>query len=75
MHPEKRVQTDAGLSEVSRGCCGSGVIEIGQTCRGRRTCADPTKYLYWDAIHPTEATIQLVADVMMDSIRHLYTTT
>ncbi|TVU12948.1 hypothetical protein EJB05_46615 [Eragrostis curvula] len=61
-----------GLSEVSRGCCGSGVIEIAQTCRGRRTCGDPSKYLYWDAIHPTERANQLVADVMMDSIRQLY---
>ncbi|GJN29964.1 hypothetical protein PR202_gb18234 [Eleusine coracana subsp. coracana] len=61
-----------GLSEVARGCCGSGVIEISQTCRGRRTCGDPTKYLYWDAIHPTERTNQLVADAMMDSIRQLY---
>ncbi|XP_062179107.1 GDSL esterase/lipase At5g45950-like [Phragmites australis] len=61
-----------GLSEVSRGCCGSGVIEVGQTCRGRRTCGDPTKYLYWDAVHPTERTNQLITNVMMDSIRQLY---
>ncbi|WVZ82984.1 hypothetical protein U9M48_030179 [Paspalum notatum var. saurae] len=61
-----------GLTEVSRGCCGSGVIEVGQTCRGRRTCGDPSHYLYWDAIHPTETTNQLIADVMMDSITQLY---
>ncbi|KAL6606436.1 hypothetical protein ACP70R_042089 [Stipagrostis hirtigluma subsp. patula] len=61
-----------GLSEVSRGCCGSGVIEVGQTCRGRRTCGDPSRYLYWDAIHPTERTNQLVANVMVNSIRDLY---
>ncbi|XP_062229958.1 GDSL esterase/lipase At5g45950-like [Phragmites australis] len=61
-----------GLSEVSRGCCGSGVIEVAQTCRGRRTCGDPSKYLYWDAVHPTERTNQLITDVMMDSIRELY---
>ncbi|RCV19765.1 hypothetical protein SETIT_4G002000v2 [Setaria italica] len=61
-----------GLTEVSRGCCGSGVIEVGQTCRGRRTCGDPSRYLYWDAVHPTETTNQLIANVMMDSIRELY---
>ncbi|CAN6179802.1 unnamed protein product [Urochloa humidicola] len=61
-----------GLAEVSRGCCGSGVIEVGQTCRGRRTCGDPSRYLYWDAVHPTEATNQLIANVMMDAIRELY---
>ncbi|KAF8662030.1 hypothetical protein HU200_056565 [Digitaria exilis] len=61
-----------GLSEVSRGCCGSGVIEVGQTCRGRRTCGDPSSYLYWDAVHPTERTNQHIANVMMDSIRELY---
>ncbi|PVH48563.1 hypothetical protein PAHAL_4G358500 [Panicum hallii] len=61
-----------GLTEVSRGCCGSGVIEVGQTCRGRRTCGDPSRYLYWDAVHPTERTNQHFANVMMDSIRELY---
>ncbi|KAF8775849.1 hypothetical protein HU200_004242 [Digitaria exilis] len=61
-----------GLSEISRGCCGSGVIEVGQTCRGRRTCGDPSSYLYWDAVHPTERTNQHIANVMMDSIRELY---
>nr|ACF84513.1 unknown [Zea mays] len=61
-----------GLTEVSRGCCGSGVIEVGQTCRGRRTCGDPSKYLYWDAVHPTERTNQVIANMMMDSIGELY---
>ncbi|KAG0512304.1 hypothetical protein BDA96_10G001800 [Sorghum bicolor] len=61
-----------GLIEVSRGCCGSGVIEVGQTCRGRRTCGDPSKYLYWDAIHPTETMNQIIANAMMDSVRELY---
>ncbi|KAM0920536.1 hypothetical protein ACQ4PT_007480 [Festuca glaucescens] len=61
-----------GLSEVSRGCCGSGMIEVGQTCRGRRTCPDPSKYLYWDAVHPTETTNQLITSLMLDSIAGFY---
>ncbi|KAE8788985.1 GDSL esterase/lipase [Hordeum vulgare] len=61
-----------GLTEVSRGCCGSGMIEVGQTCRGRRTCPDPSKYLYWDAVHPTETTNQLITSLMLDSIAGIY---
>uniref|UniRef100_A0ACD5XRR0 Uncharacterized protein n=1 Tax=Avena sativa TaxID=4498 RepID=A0ACD5XRR0_AVESA len=61
-----------GLLEVTRGCCGSGMIEVGQTCRGRRTCPDPSKYLYWDAVHPTETTNQLITNLMLDSIAGLY---
>uniref|UniRef100_A0A453Q9S2 GDSL esterase/lipase n=2 Tax=Aegilops tauschii subsp. strangulata TaxID=200361 RepID=A0A453Q9S2_AEGTS len=61
-----------GLTEVSRGCCGSGMIEVGQTCRGRRTCLDPSKYLYWDAVHPTETTNQLITSLMLDSIAGIY---
>lgn len=61
-----------GFSEVSKGCCGSGMIEVGQTCRGRRICSDPSKYLYWDAVHPTERTNQLITGVMLDSIRQIY---
>uniref|UniRef100_A0A0D9WKR9 Uncharacterized protein n=1 Tax=Leersia perrieri TaxID=77586 RepID=A0A0D9WKR9_9ORYZ len=61
-----------GLTEVWRGCCGSGMIEVGQTCRGRTTCTDPTKYLYWDAVHPTETTNQLITNAMLASIQQLY---
>nr|BAK04674.1 predicted protein [Hordeum vulgare subsp. vulgare] len=62
-----------GLTETSRGCCGTGVIEVGQTCRGRLTCADPSTYMYWDAVHQTERMNQIITDhAIMNSIREIY---
>lgn len=64
---------DFGLTETSRGCCGTGTIEVGQTCRGRKTCADPSKYLYWDAVHQTDRMNQIITDdAIMNSIGEIY---
>ncbi|KAL5200066.1 hypothetical protein ABZP36_021269 [Zizania latifolia] len=61
-----------GLTETSRGCCGTGIIEIGQTCRGRKTCTHPSKYMYWDAAHHTERMNQIITDDVMNSIGEIY---
>uniref|UniRef100_A0A0D9VB74 GDSL esterase/lipase n=1 Tax=Leersia perrieri TaxID=77586 RepID=A0A0D9VB74_9ORYZ len=62
-----------GLTETSRGCCGTGAIEVGQTCRGRKTCTHPNKYMYWDAAHHTERMNQIITDdVIMNSIGEIY---
>uniref|UniRef100_A0A0D9YL73 GDSL esterase/lipase n=1 Tax=Oryza glumipatula TaxID=40148 RepID=A0A0D9YL73_9ORYZ len=62
-----------GLTETSRGCCGTGVIEVGQTCRGRRACTHPSKYIYWDAAHHTERMNQIITEeVIMNSIGEIY---
>ncbi|ONK66668.1 uncharacterized protein A4U43_C06F10740, partial [Asparagus officinalis] len=51
-----------GFAEISKGCCGSGTIEFGQSCKGQKTCDDPTKFMYWDAIHPTQQMYKILAD-------------
>lgn len=44
-----------GFDEVNRGCCGSGYIEATFMCnKMSRVCSDPSKYVFWDSIHPTE---------------------
>jgi len=44
-----------GFDEVDRGCCGSGFIEATFMCnRISHVCSDPSKYVFWDSIHPTE---------------------
>ncbi|KAK2382720.1 GDSL esterase/lipase [Trifolium repens] len=44
-----------GFDEVDRGCCGSGYIEATYMCnRVSHVCSDPSKYVFWDSIHPTE---------------------
>ncbi|CAK7350484.1 unnamed protein product [Dovyalis caffra] len=57
-----------GLMETSKGCCGSGTIEYGDTCRGMTTCADPSKYAFWDAVHPTEKMYRIIADRAIQSL-------
>ncbi|KAI4368143.1 hypothetical protein MLD38_016735 [Melastoma candidum] len=49
-----------GMTETSKGCCGTGTIEYGDTCKGLTTCLDPDKYVFWDAVHPTQKMYQNV---------------
>ncbi|KAL3825478.1 hypothetical protein ACJIZ3_021507 [Penstemon smallii] len=45
-----------GFDKVNVGCCGSGLIESAFLCNPSSfVCSDPTKYIFWDSIHPTEA--------------------
>ncbi|KAL9321155.1 hypothetical protein ACSQ67_012994 [Phaseolus vulgaris] len=44
-----------GFDEVDSGCCGSGLIEASILCNKiSNVCLDPSKYVFWDAIHPTQ---------------------
>lgn len=49
-----------GFFEVSKGCCGTGSTEIGTTCNEAPLCDDPSKYVFWDAEHPTEKTNRII---------------
>uniref|UniRef100_A0A5B7BI59 GDSL esterase/lipase n=1 Tax=Davidia involucrata TaxID=16924 RepID=A0A5B7BI59_DAVIN len=57
-----------GFTETSKGCCGSGAIEYGDTCRGLSTCTDPTKYIFWDAVHPTQQMYKIIAEKALESL-------
>lgn len=61
-------QKMAGLTETSKGCCGTGVIEYGDTCRGLSTCEDARKYVFWDAVHPTQKMYQIIARQALESV-------
>ncbi|KAK7302880.1 hypothetical protein RJT34_13777 [Clitoria ternatea] len=50
-----QAHTKYGFDEVNNGCCGSGYIEASVMCnRFSIVCSDPSKYVFWDSIHPTE---------------------
>ncbi|KAL0363426.1 UNVERIFIED_CONTAM: GDSL esterase/lipase [Sesamum calycinum] len=51
-----------GFVEALKGCCGSGTYEYGKTCKDLSTCSDRTKYVFWDAVHPTERMYKIIAD-------------
>ncbi|ERN08161.1 hypothetical protein AMTRI_Chr09g37530 [Amborella trichopoda] len=59
-----------GFVEASRGCCGTGLQEFGATCRGQPTCSDPIKYVFFDAVHPTERMYSFMANTIVT--RDLY---
>ncbi|CAL5335081.1 GDSL esterase/lipase At5g45960-like [Camellia sinensis] len=43
------------FSEVNKGCCGTGLYEIGVQCNETTpVCADASEYVFWDAAHPSE---------------------
>lgn len=46
---------EPGFDVIDKGCCGVGRNNGQITCLPLQTpCEDRTKYLFWDAFHPTE---------------------
>ncbi|CAN7124455.1 unnamed protein product [Brassica rapa subsp. narinosa] len=57
-----------GFLEASKGCCGTGTYEYGETCKDMNVCKDPTKYIFWDAVHPTQRMYQIIVKKAIASI-------
>ncbi|KAL6848461.1 hypothetical protein ACP4OV_021755 [Aristida adscensionis] len=64
MHP-----SSYGFRESTRGCCGTGLLEVSVLCNGvtSAVCADVTDYLFWDSYHPTEKAYKILADFVFDN--------
>ncbi|PWA98241.1 SGNH hydrolase-type esterase domain-containing protein [Artemisia annua] len=56
-----------GFTEASKGCVGSG-LEFMQTCKGLPTCANRSKYVYWDAVHFTEEMYKIISEEALKSL-------
>ncbi|KAK6932642.1 GDSL lipase/esterase [Dillenia turbinata] len=54
--------------ETGKGCCGTGTIEYADTCKGQATCPDRSKYIFWDAFHPTEKMYKILVDEALETI-------
>nr|KYP72931.1 GDSL esterase/lipase At2g30310 family [Cajanus cajan] len=51
-----------GFKETSKGCCGTGLFEVTPLCNEiTPICGDPSKYVFWDSVHPTEVAYQYIA--------------
>uniref|UniRef100_A0A0D9VD56 GDSL esterase/lipase n=1 Tax=Leersia perrieri TaxID=77586 RepID=A0A0D9VD56_9ORYZ len=64
-----------GVENVKAGCCGvTGVFEMGYMCGARSplTCADASKFAFWDAIHPTERLHRVIADAKINTTLHVF---
>ncbi|XAR58870.1 Triacylglycerol lipase, partial [Bertholletia excelsa] len=58
-----------GFTETRRGCCGTGLLEAGPLCSAKTPlCSQHSQYIFWDSIHPTEATYKYLADSISQSI-------
>ncbi|CAI9108823.1 OLC1v1008517C3 [Oldenlandia corymbosa var. corymbosa] len=59
--------TKYGFKDAKSACCGTGPFRGIPSCGGKRQpkeyelCSDPQDFLFWDFIHPTEASNQISA--------------
>ncbi|KAI3450277.1 hypothetical protein Pfo_006942 [Paulownia fortunei] len=61
-HPQKYE-----FVETRRGCCGTGLVEAGPLCtRLTPVCANPSQYLFWDSIHPSESTYRFLSEKLAE---------
>ncbi|PKI62281.1 GDSL esterase/lipase APG [Punica granatum] len=57
-----------GFKEVRRGCCGTGTVETTAfLCNPKTpgTCTNASQYVFFDAVHPTQAANQVLADALI----------
>ncbi|KAL8170733.1 hypothetical protein V2J09_022537 [Rumex salicifolius] len=57
-----------GFAEAGRGCCGTGTIETTVfLCNPKSigTCTNASQYVFWDAVHPSEAANQVLSDQLL----------
>ncbi|TVU33725.1 hypothetical protein EJB05_25558, partial [Eragrostis curvula] len=64
MHPQSY-----GFTQSTRGCCGTGLLEVSVLCNGLTSavCSDVDDYLFWDSYHPTEKAYKVLADFVFDN--------
>ncbi|OMO70393.1 Lipase, GDSL [Corchorus olitorius] len=56
-HPRKY-----GFTTTNRGCCGSGFPYLCSPLT--RACANPSEFMFWDSIHPSEAAYKALAQAL-----------
>ena len=63
----------AGFDVIDKGCCGVGRNNGQLTCLPLQTaCRDRTKYLFWDAFHPTDTANVGFGQATFSSGRYTY---
>ncbi|KAI4991326.1 hypothetical protein ZWY2020_039697 [Hordeum vulgare] len=69
-----RKPADYGFENAERGCCGTGMFEAGYFCSLSTSllCRNANKYVFFDAIHPTERMYSILADKVMNTTLHVF---
>ncbi|XP_062193733.1 GDSL esterase/lipase At2g42990-like [Phragmites australis] len=63
-----------GFDNAVQGCCGTGLFEAGYFCSLSTSllCRNANKYVFFDAIHPTEKMYKLLADTVINTTLHVF---
>ncbi|XP_057523995.1 GDSL esterase/lipase At2g40250 [Amaranthus tricolor] len=58
-----------GFERTLEGCCGTGILESGSLCNTMVvTCSNPSTYIFWDSIHPTQAAYKVYANALNNTV-------
>ncbi|KAM0878178.1 hypothetical protein ACQ4PT_035029 [Festuca glaucescens] len=58
-----------GFTETRRGCCGTGLTEVGLLCNVfTHTCRNSSSYVFYDAVHPTERVYRIATDYILKKV-------
>ncbi|KAK1667627.1 hypothetical protein QYE76_055786 [Lolium multiflorum] len=58
-----------GFRETKRGCCGTGLTEVGLLCNVfTPTCRNSSSYVFYDAVHPTERVYRIATDYILKNV-------
>ncbi|KAK4845489.1 hypothetical protein QYF36_005753 [Acer negundo] len=65
-----REPSSFGFEVAGMACCATGTFEMSYLCNERNpfTCPDATKYVFWDAFHPTEKTNKIISDLIIPQL-------
>lgn len=67
--PKFIISITAGFEKVTVGCCGTGLFEMTFLCNPiTYVCPNPSKYMFFDAVHPTEATYKHIFKALRPTI-------
>uniref|UniRef100_M4EAI6 Anther-specific proline rich protein n=1 Tax=Brassica campestris TaxID=3711 RepID=M4EAI6_BRACM len=63
---------DYGFEEITKGCCGTGLVEAGILCNRFTTdvCSNVSAYVFWDSFHPTQRFYKIVAKKLIERYIH-----
>jgi len=63
-----------GYTETRRACCGEGLLAITSFCNAQSlgTCSDPSTYIFFDSMHPTETVYKAVAEATWNDMVPLF---
>uniref|UniRef100_A0A0D9XBI9 GDSL esterase/lipase n=1 Tax=Leersia perrieri TaxID=77586 RepID=A0A0D9XBI9_9ORYZ len=63
-----------GFENSVQGCCGTGYVETGILCalNDALACDNADKYVFFDAVHPSERTYKIIADAIVNTTSHVF---